>query len=152
MAEFKPVVFKLDKELYGVDIDCVQAIEKDQQVVCVPNAAFFFKGMMNLRGDDIPVYSLRKKFGFSENTPEEVQYVIVKTNGILVALEVDNVDEIHGFEDKNVHDMPSIIMNEGTDYYDKVLKTDKGLVITIDVAKLLSDEELENIAAMKDAL
>jgi chemotaxis signal transduction protein len=39
MVEFKPVVFKLDKELYGLDINRVRGIEKDQEVVRVPNTA-----------------------------------------------------------------------------------------------------------------
>ena len=62
MVEFKPVVFKLDKELYGLDINRVRGIEKDQEVVRVPNTASYIKGIMNLRCDVIPVYSLRKKF------------------------------------------------------------------------------------------
>ncbi len=151
MAEFKPVVFKLENELYGLDIIKVQGIEKEQQVVHVPNAAAYIKGIMNLRGDVIPVYSLRKKFGMPETTSTDVQYIIVRSNGSLLALEVDSVDEIHNVESENVHVVPSIVNNVDTRYFNKVLKTEKGLIITIDIDKLLSDEEIEQIEQMTGA-
>jgi purine-binding chemotaxis protein CheW len=104
---------------------------------------------MNLRGDVIPVYSLRRKFGLPEATTEDIQYIIVYTNDTLLALEVDNVDEIHNIDDNDVHIVPSIVTNADTRYFDKVLKTSRGLIITIDIDKLLSDEEMSQIEQMK---
>lgn len=152
MEEFKPVVFKLDKELYGLDINKVQGIEKEQQVVRVPNTATYIKGIMNLRGDVIPVYSLRKKFGMPETNSTDIQYIIVRPNGSLLALEVDSVDEIHNVEAEDVHIVPAIVNSADTRYFDKVLKTSRGLIITIDIDKLLSNEEMEQIEQMKDSL
>lgn len=152
MDEFKPIVFKLDNELYGFDISRVQGIEKEQQVVRVPNTAAYIKGIMNLRGYVVPVYSLRKKFGLPESTSKDVQYVIANVSRMLIAFEVDGVDEIHNIDDQNIHDVPSIVANEDTRYFNKVLKTDKGLVITVDIDKLLTDEELGQIEQMKNSL
>ena len=154
MVEFKPVVFKLDKELYGLDINRVRGIEREQEVVRVPNTASYIKGIMNLRGDVIPVYSLRKKFGMPEAATDDIQYIIVYTNGTLVpdeasAFSVDNVDEIHNIDENDVHVVPSIVTNTDTRYFDRVLKTSRGLIITIDIDKLLSDEELSQIEQMK---
>lgn len=152
MEDFKPVVFKLNTEFYGLDINRVQGIEKEQQVVRVPNTATYIKGIMNLRGDVIPVYSLRKKFGLPETNATDIQYIIVRANGSLLALEVDSVDEIHNVESGDVHQVPSIVNSVDTRYFDKVLKTNRGLIITIDIDKLLSDEEIEQIQQMKDSL
>lgn len=152
MDEFKPIVFKLDNELYGFDISRVQGIEKEQQVVRVPNTAAYIKGIMNLRGHVVPVYSLKKKFGLPESTSKDVQYVIVNVNRMLLGFEVDGVDEIHNVDSEDIHNVPSIVSNEDTRYFDKVLKTDKGLIITIDIDKLLTDEELGQIEQMKNSL
>ena len=152
MADFKPVVFKLDEELYGLDILRVQGIERDQQVVRVPNTASYIKGIMNLRGNVIPVYSLRKKFNLPDTANTDIQYIIVSANGNLLALEVDAVDEIHAVEDENVHVVPTIVNSAQTRYFDKVLKTNRGLIITIDIDKLLSDEEIQQIQQMKEDL
>ena len=152
MAEFKPVVFKLDNELYGLDINKVQGIEKEQQVVRVPNSASYIKGIMNLRGEVIPVYSLRKKFGMNDKTNTDIQYIIVRANGTLLALEVDTVDEIHNVDSEDVHTVPFIINSPDTRCFDRVLRTQRGLIITIDIDKLLSDEEVEQIEQLKDSL
>ena len=150
MADFKPVVFKLGNELYGLDISVVRGIEKEQQVVHVPNTASYIKGIMNLRGDVIPVYSLRKKFSMPDSASDDVQYIIVRANGCLIALEVDSVDEIHNVEAENVHGVPFIVNSANTRYFDKVLKSNRGLIITIDIDKLLSDEEIQQIEQMRD--
>lgn len=152
MEDFKPVVFKLENELYGLDILNVQGIEKDQQVVRVPNTASYIKGIMNLRGEVIPVYSLRKKFNLPDTNRTDIQYIIVRTNGNLLALEVDAVDEIHNVEGENVHVVPSIVNSADTRYFDKVLKTNRGLIITIDINKLLTDEEVDQIQQLKEGM
>ena len=152
MADFKPVVFKPENELYGLDILRVQGIEKDQQVVRVPNTASYIRGIMNLRGNVIPVYNLRRKFNMPDNNTTDIQYIIVSTNNNLLALEVDAVDEIHNVEDENVHVVPSIVSSVDTRYFDRVLKTNRGLIITIDIDKLHSDDEVQQINQMKQAL
>ena len=55
MTEFKPVVFKVGNEYYGVDINLVRGIEKMIQVVSIPNSNPNIKGIINLRGDVIPL-------------------------------------------------------------------------------------------------
>ena len=51
----KPVVFKVGNEMYGVDINLVQSIEREIQVVPVPNSMPYIKGIVNLRSEVIPV-------------------------------------------------------------------------------------------------
>ena len=51
MEEFKPVVFKLGDRKFGIDITKIQGIEKEQQIVPVPNTEEYIIGIMNLRGD-----------------------------------------------------------------------------------------------------
>jgi purine-binding chemotaxis protein CheW len=62
------VIFSLGKELYGIDIKKVTTIEKEKQYIItrVPKSSSFVKGVINLRGEIIPVIKLRKKFGMNE--------------------------------------------------------------------------------------
>ena len=89
MEEMKPVVFKLDSENYGVDISRVLGIEREQQIVRVPNTVSYIKGIMNLRGEIIPVYDLRKKFGLPAVQNQDIQFIIVRVKDSKIALEVD---------------------------------------------------------------
>lgn len=153
MTEFKPVVFKLCNELYGVDIGKVVGIERQQNVVRVPNTVDYIKGIINLRGEIIAVYDLRQKFGLpaAENQAEQ-QFIIVKVRDSKVALEVDGVDEIHNVEEGDAFPMPAIVLNEQTGYFKEVIKTDKGLIVTLDADYLFSDEEFDKIGKMVEQL
>ena len=103
MEEFKPVVFRVGAQKFGVDINIVRGIEKEQDIVDVPNTAEYIKGIINLRGDVIPVYSLKKKFHMPDDKCDEPQYIIVMIKGSLMALEVDGVEEIHNVEEDMLH-------------------------------------------------
>lgn len=142
--DFQSVVCVLGNELYGIDISIVQGIEKEQQIVRVPNTSDYIKGIMNLRGDIIPIYGLRKKFGMPDFTGD-VQYVIVKVDGMLLAIEVDGVGEIIHADETMTYEAPRICISNNTRYVDKVINSDGKLIIVLDVTKLLSDEEKDGI-------
>ena len=68
MADYiKPVIFRLGNQQFGVDINLVQSIEREINIVRVPNAMKYISGIVNLRGEVIPAFSLRKKFGTDDN-------------------------------------------------------------------------------------
>ena len=85
MANYvKPVVFLLGKEMYGVDINLVQSIEKDLNVVPVPNSQSYIKGIVNMRNEVIPVYSLARKFGKEQEATAE-STIIISSGGLKLA-------------------------------------------------------------------
>ncbi len=145
MEEMKPVVFKLDSENYGVDISRVLGIEREQQIVRVPNTVSYIKGIMNLRGEIIPVYDLRKKFGLPAVQNQDIQFIIVRVKDSKIALEVDGVKEIDDVAQENKFPVPPICINENTRYFESVIKSDNTLIVLINVDYLLSDEEMKRI-------
>ena len=145
MEEMKPVVFKLDSENYGVDIGRVLGIERAQQIVRVPNTVSYIKGIMNLRGEIIPVYDLRKKFGLPAVQNQDIQFIIVRVKDSKIALEVDGVKEINDVAQENKFPVPPICINENTRYFESVIKSDNTLIVLINVDYLLSDEEMKRI-------
>jgi len=77
------VVFKLDKEDYGININKVSTIEQVLPATRVPNTPDYIRGVINLRGDIIPVIDLRKRFGLPpvEDT-EDTRIIIVKSGEV----------------------------------------------------------------------
>ena len=136
----KPVVFKVGNEMYGVDINLVQSIEREIQVVPGPNSMPYIKGIVNLRSEVIPVYSLKKKFGLVDNGVSE-NTIIIDTKNVKLALEVDEVVEIGDIEPENIVPMPEIALNAQTQYMPRVAHVDGNLIILLDVTELLSEEE-----------
>ncbi|BCN29657.1 chemotaxis protein CheW [Anaeromicropila herbilytica] len=149
MNETKQVIFKLDDEEYGLDIMNVNAIEKYTNIVRVPNASKFIQGIINLRGDVIPVYSLRTKFGLqSKKTNEDTKLIITKSNEMLIAFEVDSVAEILEIENENISAAPSIVKSVDTAYIDKVANLEGRMIILLDLGRILSDSEKDSIEKM----
>lgn len=151
MADFQPVVFSLDEERYGMDISYVNGIESEQQIVRVPNASRNIKGIINLRGEVIPVMNLRAKFNTpNQEPPEETELIIINLPGNKVALEVDGVEQIHHISEENMVDMPMIAQGEGVKYFDKVAKVDDKLIILINPLELLSDDERKAVEKLTE--
>ena len=127
MADYiRPVVFRLGDQEFGVDINLVQSIEKQVDVVPVPNSTKYISGIVNLRGEVIPVMSLKEKFNMEDQSKGD-NTVIVNLPDMKIALEVDEVIEIGELQP------------------DRVASIDDKLVILLDINKILSEEEAQGI-------
>lgn len=144
MQAIKPVVFKLNNEQYGVDIKKVHAIENIQSITRIPNASSCIKGILNLRGDIIPVYDIRKRFGLEPLLDSKMaKLIVIKTKDMDLALEVDAVDEIEDIEEKDIHEVPSIVKGADTGYIDKIANVNGQLIVILNLDELLTDREYE---------
>ncbi len=144
--EFKPVVFHVGREEYGVDINTVRGIEKVIPIVPVPNTNSTIKGIINLRGAIIPICSLRRKFGKGDiEYTEDTKFIVVKTDTLLIGLEVDSVGEIQNVESNNVFEVPEILLSEDTGYYSKIVNMDGRLIVMLDADKLFKQEEMKDL-------
>lgn len=156
MADYiKPVVFKINNQLFGVDINLVQSIEKDIEVVMVPNAMHYISGIVNLRNEVIPVFNLKKKFGFPDSSSGVIKdtAIIVDLPGMIkLALEVDEVMEIGDISPDAIVSMPMIAKTDESQYLDRVASVNKKLIILLDVAKLISESEAENLKKLAEEL
>lgn len=148
MSAIKPVVFMLENEIYGIDINMVNAIEKTQKIMPVPNSPSYIKGIINLRGEVIPVYDIRNKFGLDRNDSDSSKLIITKTKGMLVAIEVDEVREIHDISEEDISEAPEIVVSKETSYISKIAKFEERMIIILDVDKLISSDEIQNVQAV----
>lgn len=146
MEEAKHVIFKLEGEEYGFNIMYVNAIEKYINIIPVPNAPDYIEGMINLRGDVIPVYSFRKKFGLPEKKADDyTKLIITKISDMLLAFQVDSVEEIAELSPENINDIPRILTTANTAYIGNVANVDGRMIILMNLKGLLSDSEQKEI-------
>ena len=144
MADFQPVVFKLNDSYYGLDISKVNAIERRHSVIGVPNSSQSIKGIINLRGEIIAVVNLKAKFNLPI-TPGETELIVVNLDRYKIALEVDRVEEIHNVSGESIVDMPIIAKGKGVTYFDKIAKSGDKIIILINPEQLLTDEEQQAV-------
>lgn len=143
------IIFRVNEGEYGLDVSQVNAIETLTDVVPVPNAANHILGIMNLRGEVLPVFSLRTKFGLQEvPVSEQTKVIITASNGVTIAFKVDEVKEIIECDDAKLTDFPSIARTQDTAYVDRVANHNGRLILLLDQDKLLKDDEAAAISQM----
>ena len=146
MQSTKQAIFKLGEAEYGLDIMLVNAIQKYTEIVPIPNAPSYLRGIINLRGDVIPVYSLRRKFGLGDKEIDEnSKLIITKSDNILLAYEVDEVKEIMEIEAVNISETPAIVKSNDTACIKCVANIKGRMILLLDHDGLLSSREKENI-------
>lgn len=152
MGESKYVIFKLGQESYGIDISYVSAIEKIINIIPVPNAPKHIEGIINLRGDIIPVYNLRHKFNMPTGVVDDnTKLIIIKMEAMLVALQVDGVEEISMFDDENLKETPQLLKDTTTSYISQVAHRDGNMTIIINIEGLLSQTEQDSLEVFLDS-
>lgn len=153
------VTVMLDAEIYGVPIRQIQEIVGMSVVTRVPGLPSFVSGVINLRGKIIPVLDLRRRFGLPEQTAEadvsrSSRIVVVEIAGQTAGLEVDSVHKVVLLPPDAIEPVPHAIGATGGEYFSGVGKVEKGLIILLDIDKVLSESEkgaLESAAPALDA-
>lgn len=144
MGMIQQVIFKLDEEEYGIEIMNVYVIEKYHEVIKIPNTPEYIKGIINLRGEVLPIYDLRKKFHLNAKPIDENTKVIVTySNDMKVGFVVDSVTEIQMIDEKDIETPPKIVVGINRKYIKKIAKLENRMIVLIDIDKILSDEEQE---------
>jgi len=107
VATLQYIVIRLGEEQYGIDIRYVENIIRMQHITRVPKVASYLKGVINLRGEVIPVMSLRLKMGLADDVYERATRIIILktesegTMGILV----DEVKEVVTLSENQIDKM-----------------------------------------------
>ncbi len=146
------VVFELAKESYGLDIGAVNTIIRMQRITHVPRAPVFVEGVINLRGSIVPVIDLRTRFGLEacEETKAS-RIVVVETSVGLMGLIVDAVTETLSLATSAIEPPSSLVTTADSHYLRGVGKLDDRLIIMLDLERVLSQAETEEISEVHAA-
>jgi purine-binding chemotaxis protein CheW len=145
--EGKYLTFQLAEEGYGIGILKVREIIGMLPVTPVPQTPHFLKGVINLRGQVIPVVDLRLKFGLMEEEYTERTSIIVVevkglSNSIPIGIVVDTVSEVINILAASIEPTPTFGASIKTSYILGMAKTDSGVKILLNIDQVLSAEEL----------
>ncbi|HEY8391152.1 MAG TPA: chemotaxis protein CheW [Capillibacterium sp.] len=137
------IVFKLGEEEFGVNILQVREIEKlDQGITRVPKAPHFVEGVINLRGEIIPIVDLRARFGLT--IPEiglNSRVIIVEVGEALVGMLVDAVEEVLRIPVSAIEPAPAITKGVDSYFLAGVAKIGERLIVLLNLERTLSPEE-----------
>jgi purine-binding chemotaxis protein CheW len=136
------VSFRLGPEEYGVDIAQVQEINRMVSITTVPRAPAFMEGVINLRGQLIPIIDLRTRFGMAraEHT-KNTRIVVTEIGSKRVGMVVDSVSEVLRLPLDAIEPAPDMITGVDTEYIRGVGKVEDRLIILLDLAKIVTGSE-----------
>lgn len=146
------VTFTLADEEYGVNIMRVQEIILMGDITQVPEVPDFIEGVINLRGNVIPIVDLRCRFGIKQaEKTEETRIIVVNVNDKTMGIVVDAVNEVLRISDKDIEEAPPSISGWGKEYLQGLIKLDERLLILLDIDRILSLEEQQAMSSSNEA-
>ena len=143
------VTFHLENEKYGIKVMQVQEVLRMTEIAPVPGAPYYVLGIINLRGNVVTVIDTRRRFGLPEiENDDETRIVIVEANNNVVGILVDSVAEVVDLKKSEIESTPNVGKDESSKYIQGVSSREGELLILVDVNKLLSEEEWQDVASL----
>ncbi len=143
------VTFRLDDEKYGIRVMQVQEVLRMTEIAPVPGAPDYVLGIINLRGNVVTVIDSRKRFGLAEaEVDDSTRIVIIEADKHVVGILVDSVAEVVDLKTSEIDAAPNVGNDDSSKYIQGVSSKGKELLILVDVNKLLSDDEWDDVSAL----
>lgn len=142
------LTFKLDEEIFGVDVTQVREILEYIKITKIPQTPDFMCGVINLRGSVVPVIDMRLKFGMEKivktvNTCIVVMEIELDNEKMYLGALVDSVQEVFELEPGEIEAAPKIGTRLKTEFIKGMGKRGEKFIILLNIDMVFSTEELE---------
>jgi purine-binding chemotaxis protein CheW len=137
------LVFALGSEEYGIDILKVQEIRGYDAVTSIANVPAFIKGVINLRGNIVPIVDLRIKFGLGNIMYDHFTVVIIlNVANRTVGIVVDGVSDVLTLAANHVKPAPEFGAVLDTAYIQGLGTLEERMIILVDIEKLMTSSDM----------
>jgi purine-binding chemotaxis protein CheW len=145
------VGFVIGEELFGVNILMVQEIIRETPITPIPDSPEFIEGVINLRGNIIPIIDLRKRLNLKlKENREDYWIIILNIDGRVTGFIVDLVTQVLKIEAKIVKPPPDIVVaGLKSQYIRGVCKIDEHLLVLLDFHHILQVNEIKKLNELK---
>ena len=150
--EGKYLTFTLGHEQYGLEILKVREIIGYMEITAVPQTPHYVKGVINLRGQVIPVIDLRAKFGMETAEITEESCIIVveihqNKRQFSTGIIVDKVEEVLDIAGEDIEEAPQFDSSVNTDFILGMGKIGESVKILLNINRVLAGDDLEGFAS-----
>lgn len=138
------VSFLLDEVEYGIDILAVHEILRMPDITRLPNTPPYVRGVINLRGNVIPVVDVRERFGLPRaKITDLTRIIVVEIGEKLVGLLVDNVYQVVRMPEKSIDPPSDLIEGVSEEYIKGIGRLQNRLIIILNLGNILFSEEAQ---------
>jgi purine-binding chemotaxis protein CheW len=139
--------FKLNNELFAANVEKVLTILEMKPITMVPNSAPYMRGVINLRGNVLPVIDLRIKFGmpsteFTDETCIIVLNVIIDEENVQLGILVDAVDEVLEIKDSEIEGSPTIGTKYKVEFIQGMYRLQQGFIMLLNIDFIFNSNDL----------
>ncbi|SBS26514.1 Chemotaxis protein CheW [Marinomonas spartinae] len=143
------VTFRLENEIYGVNVMQVKEVLRYTEIAPVPGAPSFVLGIIHLRGTVVTVIDTRQRFDLpSGDITDSSRIMIMEVEGHVIGILVDAVSEVVYLRQSEIEVSPSVGNDESSKFIQGVCHKNDILLILVDLDKLLSEDEWSDIGSM----
>ena len=143
------VTYRLGEETYGINVMQVQEVLRHTEIAPVPGAPDYVLGIINLRGNVVTVIDTRARFGLPPaDVTDNTRIVIIESDEQVVGILVDSVAEVVYLKSSEIDSAPNVGTEESAKFIQGVSNRDGELLILVDLNKLLTDEEWDEITSL----
>jgi purine-binding chemotaxis protein CheW len=144
------LTFTLNEEIFALDIKSVKEVLDYTKITKVPKTPNYMLGVINLRGNVVPVVDLKMKFNMPQseitvNTCIIILEVEIEGSNSTIGIIADSVKEVVDFEENSIEDPPKIGLSLNINFIKGIAKRDDDFVIILDIDKVFSVEDISHI-------
>ncbi len=141
------VTYHLGDEHYGIAVMQVQEVLRVTEITPVPGAPDYVLGIINLRGNVVTVLDTRKRFGMPPKEVDDAsRIIIIEACDQVIGLLVDSVAEVVYLKSSEIESAPNVGNDDSARYIQGVHSSEGNLLIMIDVNKLLTEDEWQDMS------
>jgi len=144
--------FRLNDEEFAANVASVLSILEMPKITRIPRAPEYIRGIINLRGEVLPVIDIHKKFGLSftevtNSTCILVMEATIDDRYIKFGILVDSVNEVHQIEPEKILPAPTIGSKFSSTFIDGIYRTSEAFIMIVDIKGVLLNDEIESITS-----
>jgi purine-binding chemotaxis protein CheW len=143
---------RIGTENFAISVFKVLEIIQVEQITHVPNSSDFVLGVLNFRGDIVPVIDMHKRFNVDNEEASEKMVVVVdvanKDKSVLMGLLVDEVSDVIEFEYRNIKSVPDLGIKYNPEFIEGFVEQQEKFIMVLNIDRVLSVGELAAVSQM----
>lgn len=148
--------FNLSTEIFAITVSKVLEVLEIQPVTKVPQAPDYIRGVINFRGDILPVIDTRRKFNMEtvEDTPKTVIIVldlVIYNKKLIVGIIADSVKDVIEISPSDVKEVPTLGSRYNSDFIEGMIKTESGFIMILNIEKIFTTDDISIVESSTES-
>jgi len=153
MEKLTLLTFLLGQEYFAVNVTKVLEVLEKQQITRVPQTPAYILGILNFRGEILPVVDMRQKFNLQSQDIEAKNNIIVydlsnDANKFIVAATADAVKDVIEISETEIKPVPEMGISYNTKYISGAIRLNDNFILMLDIEKVFSLTDVESVQAL----